>query len=66
MCQIMEEVRAEGVEIGIQKGRIEGRAEMIRTLLMANTEDSLLYGAQFKCLGITKEELNAVKTSYRS
>ena len=66
MCQIMEEVRAEGVELGIRKGRAEGRAEMIRALLIATTEDSLLYDNQYKSLGITAEEIKAARTKYKS
>ena len=53
MCQIMEEIRAEG--------RAEGRADMVRILLQTNSEYDLLYGAPFKGLRITQSEIDSAK-----
>ena len=57
MCRIMEEVREEGIEIGVR----ETRERMIDALLENISADNLLHDVQFSGLGITQEEIDAAR-----
>ena len=57
MCRIMEEVREEGIEIGVE----QNRNQTIDALVLHNSEDDLLHSEQFAGLNITKAEIEAAK-----
>ena len=61
MCRVMEEVREEGRLEGIEIGAERIRRQMVDALVMCNSEESLLRGAQFAGLHITQSEIDAAK-----
>ena len=65
MCKIMEDVRQEGIERGIEIGIQQGRAQMVDTLLISNSEDTLLYNDMFRGLRITPDEIRASRARLR-